>query len=141
MQTSKNPSTKPNRSLNGDKKTAVPQPSAAIPDETYDLIAPLGQAIRQISCYGEMLVENIEGLTYYQKAKELISELFLNSVTFNTRGEMSDEYKNLHLELHHGIQSLLDAIHKEYCESIRERNRRIYEAIAKKPLEPNTSKK
>lgn len=128
MQTSKKIPTKQNRSLNDGKAPVAPKATTPTPT-TKESFTPLGDAIRQSGEYGEMLVENIEGLTYYQKAKTLISELFFNSMAINTPGEMSDEYKQLHLELHSGIQGLLDSIHREYVNGIREKNTRIYEEI------------
>lgn len=89
--------------------------------KTPETVTPLGDAIRNSGCYGDMLVDNIEGLAYYQQAKSVISEMFITSMTVNVRGEMSDEYKQFHIDLHRSIQDLFDAIHKEYREGLREK--------------------
>lgn len=133
MQAQKNTSStkKASRKVSGSpvaKKAVTPVPVPPVP-ETF---TPLGDAIRKSGPYGEMLVDGIEGLAYYQKAKRHISDLFINYMAFNDEGEMSEEYKHLHVALHTSIQALLDNIHREYVYGIREKGMREYEEILSK---------
>jgi len=98
-------------------------------------LTPLGDAIRLSSPFGEMLVDNLEGLTYYQKAKRIVSELFINGMTNKEMGELTDEYRELYTGLHTCIQEVFDCVHREYTLGLQEKNRIAYEQIMGKSLE------
>ena len=118
---------KANRSINNGKTQSTKATIAPTP-KVPDTFTPLGDAIRKSSAYGELLVDGIEGLDYYQKAKSHISDLFINYMV-NDEGEMSEEYKQLHVGLHTCIQALLDDIHREYVYGFRQGNAKIYESL------------
>lgn len=52
---------------------------------------------------------------------------------------MTDEEKKFRIDLHTGLQDALDAIHKEYCDNLREKNSRIYQAIVNEKLNSENS--
>lgn len=122
---------KTSRKVKTTKVEAIKSPAMTIKES----LTPLGDAIRLASPFGEMLVDNLEGLTYYQKAKRIVSELFINGMTNKEMGELTDEYRELYMGLHTCIQEVFDCVHREYILGLHEKNRIVCEQLMGQSLE------